>query len=46
MTTEQTNTQIDVESFRLEARAWIEANLEPRTHGVLAGRAGQAWVPN
>ena len=38
MTTEQTNTQIDVESFRLEARAWIEANLEPRTHGVLAGR--------
>lgn len=29
---------LDVETFRLEARAWIKANLEPRTGGVETGR--------
>jgi alkylation response protein AidB-like acyl-CoA dehydrogenase len=33
-----TTTQIDVETFRREARAWIEANLTPRPEGVGSGR--------
>ena len=32
-------TQIDIEAFRLEARAWLEANLERRPDGDAAGRA-------
>jgi alkylation response protein AidB-like acyl-CoA dehydrogenase len=33
-----TNTPIDVESFRTEARTWIRANLEARPDVVNAGR--------
>jgi len=28
-----TDTHVDVDTFRQEARAWIQANLEPR-HGA------------
>lgn len=33
-----TNTTMDVETFRQEARAWIEANLERRPEAVKTGR--------
>ena len=33
-----TNTQIDVETFRLEARTWIRANLDARPKVVGAGQ--------
>jgi alkylation response protein AidB-like acyl-CoA dehydrogenase len=33
-----TNTSMSVEDFRLEARTWIQANLEPRPKAVRAGR--------
>jgi alkylation response protein AidB-like acyl-CoA dehydrogenase len=33
-----TDFHIDVEAFRLEVRAWAEANLEPRPHAVKTGR--------
>lgn len=33
-----TSTQLDVETFRREARAWIEANLERRPEPVRSGR--------
>src|SRR5687767_8526367 len=33
-----TSTQVDVETFRREARAWIEANLERRPEPVASGR--------
>lgn len=33
-----TSTAIDIEEFRLEARAWIQANLEPRPEVVNVGR--------
>ena len=34
-----TTTQIDVEAFRLEARAWLQANLEPRAGERKSGPA-------
>ena len=34
-----TNTAISVDEFRLDARAWIQANLEPRPKAVRAGWA-------
>ncbi len=34
------DTQIDVDQFRAEARAWITANLERRAHGVDAQARG------
>ncbi|MGE0726566.1 MAG: acyl-CoA dehydrogenase family protein [Acidimicrobiia bacterium] len=37
-TTTQESGPMDVETFRLEAREWIRANLEPRAHAPLAGR--------
>ncbi len=38
-----TDTLVDIDQFRREARAWIEANLEPRRSG--AGRAaGEAMT--
>lgn len=37
-----TNTQIDVETFRAEARAWIEANLEARPANARPARMGRA----
>ncbi|MCP3993090.1 MAG: acyl-CoA dehydrogenase [Actinomycetia bacterium] len=33
-----TNTQIDVETFRAEARAWIQENLERRPNSLRSGR--------
>jgi alkylation response protein AidB-like acyl-CoA dehydrogenase len=33
-----TDVLIDIDQFRREAREWIQANLEPRRHGVKAGR--------
>ncbi len=46
MTDKTTDTMIDVETFRLEARAWIQANLEPRPHAVRGGRvAREAQTP-
>lgn len=33
-----TNTEIDVETFRAEARAWIDENLERRPTTALSGR--------
>jgi len=36
--TDRTDTTISVEDFRLEARAWIRANLEPRSEVALSGR--------
>jgi alkylation response protein AidB-like acyl-CoA dehydrogenase len=42
-----TSTQISVEDFRREARAWIEANLEPRPARAKGGRRlmGEAQTP-
>jgi alkylation response protein AidB-like acyl-CoA dehydrogenase len=42
-----TSTQIGVEDFRREARAWIEANLEPRPQRAKGGRRpmGEAQTP-
>ncbi len=37
-------TPSDVETFRLEARAWIEANLEPRQKAVTSGRVERESV--
>jgi len=37
-------TPIDVETFRLEARAWIEANLERRPKDVSSGRVERESV--
>jgi alkylation response protein AidB-like acyl-CoA dehydrogenase len=40
------DTTIDVEEFRRQARAWVEANLEPRRRAVRSGRiVGEAKTP-
>ena len=33
-----TTTQLNVEEFRAEARAWLQANLEPRPPAIKTGR--------
>ena len=33
-----TDTLVDIDQFRQEARAWIQANLEPRPPAVKTGR--------
>jgi alkylation response protein AidB-like acyl-CoA dehydrogenase len=41
-----TDMLVDVDEFRREARAWIEANLEPRRPGTKAGRgSNDAMTP-